>query len=95
MSMFQQTVLAAETHLAKGLTLNLRRTENVEKSPMDFEVLHKLTESKMEGQAKLPLKALMTKTASRCLFLTLRGRKFNLTKMSSYLDVLALLNNLV
>jgi hypothetical protein len=78
--MFQHTVLAAETHLVKGLALNLRRTEKVEKSPMDFEGMHKLTESKMEGQAKLPLKALMRKTASRCLFLTLRGRKFNLNK---------------
>jgi hypothetical protein len=39
---------------------------------------------------------LIRKTASRCLLLlTWRGRKFNLAKMSSYLDVLALLKNLV
>jgi hypothetical protein len=56
---------------------------------MDLEGTRKLTESKMEGQAMLPLKALIRKTASRCLLLTWRGRKFNLTKMSSYLDVRA------
>jgi hypothetical protein len=50
----------------------------------------------VEGQAMLPLKALIRKTASRCLpLLTWRGKKFKLTKMSSYLDVLALLKNLV
>jgi hypothetical protein len=49
----------------------------------------------MEGQVILPLKALIRKTASRCLLLTWRGRKFNLAKISSYLDVLALLKNLV
>jgi hypothetical protein len=49
----------------------------------------------MEGQAMLPLKTLIRKTASRCLLLTWRGRKFNLAKMSAYLDVLALLKNLV
>jgi hypothetical protein len=57
--------------------------------------MHKLSESKMEGQAMLHLKALVRKTASRCLLLMERGRKFNLSKMSSYLDVLALLKNLV
>jgi hypothetical protein len=62
---------------------------------MDLEGMHKLTESKMEGQAMLPLNALIRKAASRCLLLTSRGRKFNVTKMSSYLDVLALLKNLV
>jgi hypothetical protein len=50
---------------------------------MDLEGMRKLTESKMEGQAMLPLKTLIRKTASRCL-LTWRGRKFNLAKMSSY-----------
>jgi hypothetical protein len=50
MSMFQQTVLAAETHLAKGLVLKLRRAEKVEKSLMDVEGICKLTESKMEGK---------------------------------------------
>jgi hypothetical protein len=62
---------------------------------MDLEGIRKLTESNMEGQAMLPLNALMRKTASRWLFLTWRGRKFNLSKMSSYLKVLALLKNLV
>jgi hypothetical protein len=62
---------------------------------MDLEGMRKLTESKMEGQAMLHLKALIRKTASRCLLLTWRGKKFNLSKMSSYLYVLALLKNLV
>jgi hypothetical protein len=62
---------------------------------MNLEGMRKPTESKMEGQAMLPLKALIRKTASRCLLLTWRGRKFNLSKMSSYLDVLELLKTLV
>jgi hypothetical protein len=49
----------------------------------------------MVGQAMLHLKALMRKTASRCLLLTWSGRKIDLTKMSSYLDVIVLLKNLV
>jgi hypothetical protein len=77
MSIFQKTVLAAETHLAEGLALKLRRTEKVEKSLMDLEGMRILTESKMEGQAMLYLKSLIRKTASRCLLLTWRGRKIN------------------
>jgi hypothetical protein len=60
---------------------------------MDLEGMSKPTESKMEGQAMLPLKELIRKTASICLLLTWRGRKFNLPKMSSYFTVL--LKNLV
>jgi hypothetical protein len=60
---------------------------------MDLEGKRKPTESKMEGQAMLPLKALTRKTSSRCLLLMWRGRKFNVAKMSSYLDVLAMLKN--
>jgi hypothetical protein len=41
----------------------------------------------MEGQAMLPLNALIRKTTSRCPLLTWRGSKFNVAKMSSYLDV--------
>jgi hypothetical protein len=67
LSVFQQTVLAAETHLAEGRALKLRWTEKVEKSLMDLEGMSKPTESKREGQAMLTLKALMRKTASRCL----------------------------
>jgi hypothetical protein len=93
--MFQQTVLAAEAHLAEGLALKLRGAEQVEKSLVDLEGMRKPTESKMEGQVMLPLKALIRKTASRCLLLTWRGRKFNVSKMSSYLDVFASLKNLV
>jgi hypothetical protein len=62
---------------------------------MDLEGMRKRTESKMERQATLPLNILIRKTASRCLLLMWRGRKFNLAKISSYLDVLALLKNLV
>jgi hypothetical protein len=58
---------------------------------MDLEGMCKPTESKMEGQVIVPLEALITKRASRCLLLTWRGRKLNLTKMSSHLDVLSLL----
>jgi hypothetical protein len=64
MSKFQQTVLAAETHLAEGLALKLRRADKVEKSLMDLEGMCKLTESKMEGQSLLHLNALIGKTAS-------------------------------
>jgi hypothetical protein len=56
---------------------------------MDLEGRGTVTESKMYGRAMLPLKALMRKTASRCLLITWRGKKFNLSKMSSYLKVLA------
>jgi hypothetical protein len=88
-------VLAAETRLAEGLALKLRRAGKVQKSLMVLEGMCKLTESKMEGQAMLPLEALIRKTASRCLLLTCRGRKFNVTRMSSCLYALALLKNLM
>jgi hypothetical protein len=61
--------MAAETHLAEGLALKLRRAEKVEKSLMDLEGIRKLTESKIEGQAMLPLNTLIRNTASRCLLL--------------------------
>jgi hypothetical protein len=54
--MFQQTVLAAETHLAEGLALELLRAEKVQKSLMDLEGIRKLTESRMEGQAIVTFK---------------------------------------
>jgi hypothetical protein len=64
---------------------------------MDLEGMCELTESKMEGQSLLHLNALIRKTASRCLLLMWRGKRFNPTRMSSYLrvDELALLKNLV
>jgi hypothetical protein len=89
MSMFQQTVLAAETHLAEGLALKLLRAEKVVKSLMDLEGIRKLADYKMEGKAMLPLNALIKKTASICLLLMWRGRR------SSFLYVLALLKKLV
>jgi hypothetical protein len=39
MSVFQQTVLAAETHLAEGLALKLRRAGKVEKSLIDIIII--------------------------------------------------------
>jgi hypothetical protein len=81
--MFQQAVLAAETHLAEGLAFMLRYTEKMEKSLMDLEGMRKLTESKMERQSIVHLKALIRKAASRCLLLMWRGRRFNPTRMSS------------
>jgi hypothetical protein len=50
MSMFQQTVLAAETHLAEGLALKLRWTEQVQKSLVDLEGMRKLNEFKWKGK---------------------------------------------
>jgi hypothetical protein len=79
----------------RGTDLNVTMNKKVEKSLTDLEGMRKPTESNTEGQAMLPLKALIRKTASRCLFLMWKGRKFNLSKTSSYLDVLALLKNLV
>jgi hypothetical protein len=51
--------------------------------PDNLEGVRRPTESKMEGQSILHLNALIRKTASRCPLLTWRGRKFNLSKMSS------------
>jgi hypothetical protein len=78
-------VLEAEAHRAERLALKLRKAEKVEKFLMDLEGIRRLTESKMEGQAMLPLKALIINTASTCLLLMWRERKFNLAEMSSYL----------
>jgi hypothetical protein len=75
-----------------GLKVTMNRKS---REVLDLEGMRKPTESKMEGQVMLPLKALIRKTASRCLLLTWRGRKFNLPQMSSCLDVLVLLKNLV
>jgi hypothetical protein len=82
--MLQQTVMAADTNLAEGLALKLRWTERVEKSLMDLEGMRKLTEFNMEGQAMSHLKALMRKTASRCLLLTRREKKFNLRRLHGH-----------
>jgi hypothetical protein len=51
MAVFQQTVLAAETHLAGGLTLKLRCTQKMEKSLIEVEGMCKLSKYKMEGQS--------------------------------------------
>jgi hypothetical protein len=54
MSMHLQTALAAETHLAEGLTLKLRCTVKVEKSVTDLVGMRRLTVSKTDEQLILP-----------------------------------------
>jgi hypothetical protein len=85
MLMLLQTALATETHLAVGLTLKLRCTLKVEQSLTDLVGMRKLTVSKTDEQLILPLKILTRKRASRCLLLKWSVKKFNLTKISSYL----------
>jgi hypothetical protein len=61
---------------------------------MDLEGMLRLTES--YGRASsVTFKSINQKKASRCLLLMWRGRKFSLSKMSSYLKVLVLLKNLL
>jgi hypothetical protein len=85
MSMLLQSALAAETHLAEGLILKLQCILKVEKSLRDLVDMHRLTVSKTDEQLIFPLKTLIRKRASRYLLLRWRVKKFNLTKMSSYL----------
>jgi hypothetical protein len=54
--MLLQTALAAETHLAEGLTLKLRCTVKVEQSLTDLVGMRKLTASKTDKQLILPSK---------------------------------------
>jgi hypothetical protein len=54
--MLLQTALAAETHLAEGLTLKLWCTVEVESFLTDLEGMRKLTVSKTDEQLILPLK---------------------------------------
>jgi hypothetical protein len=75
----------------RGTGLKVTKSRKSTEVLMDLEGIRKLTESKMEGQAMLPLNTLIRKTVSRWLLLLWRGRKFNLAKMSSYLYVLLLL----
>jgi hypothetical protein len=67
--MLLQTALAAETHLAEGLTLKLRFTLKVEKFLIDLVGMRRLTVSKTDEQLILPLKILTRKRASRCILL--------------------------
>jgi hypothetical protein len=53
---------------------------------MDHEGVHKLTEPKIEGQSILHLNALIRKTASRCLLLMWRGRRFNPTECPHFYE---------
>jgi hypothetical protein len=81
--MLLQTALAAETHLAEGLTLKLRCTVKVEQSVSARPGGNRrLTVSKTDEQLILPLKTFIRKRASRCLLLKWSVKKFNLTKMS-------------
>jgi hypothetical protein len=83
--MLLQTALAAETHLAEGLTLKLRCTVKVELSLIDLVGMRRLTVSKTDEQLILPLKTFIRLSASRYLLLKWSVKKFNLTKMFSYL----------
>jgi hypothetical protein len=67
--MLLQTALAAEIHLAEGLTLKLRCTVKVEWSLIDLVGIRKLTVSKTDEQLIFPLKTLIRKRAYRCLLL--------------------------
>jgi hypothetical protein len=83
--MLLQTALTAEIHLSEGLTLKLRCTVKVRQSLIDLVGMRRLTVSKTDEQLILPLKTLIRKRASRCLLLKWSVKKFNPTKMSSYL----------
>jgi hypothetical protein len=85
MSMLLQIALAAGTHLAEELTLKLRCTVKAEKSLTDLVGMRRLIVSKTDEQLIFPLKTLIRKRASRYLLLRWSVKKFNLTKMSSYL----------
>jgi hypothetical protein len=63
--MLPQTALAAETHLAEGLTLKLRCTVKVESSLTDLVGMRKLTVSKTDEQLIFPFKTFVRKRASR------------------------------
>jgi hypothetical protein len=69
MSISLHIALAAETHLADGLTLKLWLTTKVEKSIIILEGIRKLTVSNMEEQVILFLKTLIRKRASKCFLL--------------------------
>jgi hypothetical protein len=83
--MLLQTALAAETHLAEGLTLKLRCRVKVEKSLTDLVGMRRLTVSKTDEQLILPLKTLIRKRTSGFRLLKWSVKIYNLTKMSSYL----------
>jgi hypothetical protein len=96
MPVFQQTIGCRNTSCrGTALKVTMHRKREVHDN---LEGMRKLTEYEMEGQSILHLNALIRKTASRCLLLMWRGRRFNPTRMSSYLlrvYILALLKNLV
>jgi hypothetical protein len=69
MSISLHIALAAETHVAGGLTLKLWLTTNVENSLILLEVIRKLTLSNMEEKLILFLNTLIRKRASKCFLL--------------------------
>jgi hypothetical protein len=69
MSISLHIALAAETHLAEGLTLRLWLTTKVEKSLILLEGIRKLTVSHMEEQLNLFLNTLIRKRTPRCFLL--------------------------
>jgi hypothetical protein len=66
MSVSLQIALAAETHIADGLTLKLCLTTKVEKSLIILVGISKLTVSNTEEQLILFLNTFIRKRASRC-----------------------------
>jgi hypothetical protein len=66
MSVSLQIALAAETHLADGLTLKLWLTTKVERSVIIVVDIRKLTVSNMEEQLILFVNTLIGERASRC-----------------------------
>jgi hypothetical protein len=75
-----------------GFKITINKKSSV--VPIDQEGMHKLTEFSIDDPSVFSLKALMRKTASRCLLLAWSERKFNLTRMSSYLKLHTPLKNL-
>jgi hypothetical protein len=66
MSASLQITLAAETHLADGMTLKLWLTAKVEKSDILIEGIRRLTVSNVGERLILFLTTLIRKRASKC-----------------------------
>jgi hypothetical protein len=69
MSVSLHIALAAEIHVADGLTLKLWLTTNVENSLILLEGIRKLTLSNMEEKVIIFLNTLIRKRASKCFLL--------------------------
>jgi hypothetical protein len=93
MSVFQQTLGSRNTSCrGTGLKVTTSRRSRVVPDGLRKNAQN---ESNRKGQAILPLKILMRKTASRCLLHTWSRRKFKISLIPSYLKLIAPLKNLV